>query len=75
VGLAPELKEELDTPSQALSYDAKIFVLLGVRASAPTGCSPRAFGEVGYFAKGFFMRGVLGVLAWLGGYGRLVVHM
>jgi hypothetical protein len=36
--------------------------------------SPRAFREVGYFAKGFFVRGVLEVLAWLGGHGWLVIH-
>jgi hypothetical protein len=72
VGLALEFREELDTPSYALSYDAEVFVLLGVRASTLAGYSPRAFGEVGYFAKGFFMRGALGVLAWLGCHGQLV---
>jgi hypothetical protein len=37
--------------------------------------SPRTFGKVGYFAKGFFVRGALEVLIWLGGHGRLVVHV
>jgi hypothetical protein len=73
VGLASELKEELDTPSQALPYDVETFVLLRVPTSAPAGCSPRAFGEVDYFAKDFSMWGVPRVLAWLGGRGWLVI--
>jgi hypothetical protein len=40
----------------------------GVHASAPTGCSPRVFREVGYFAKGFLVQGDLRVLVWLGGH-------
>jgi hypothetical protein len=75
VGLAPELKEELDTPSQDLPYDVEIFVLLRVRVSTPAGCSPQAIGKVDYFAKGFFVRGVPRVLAWLGSRGWLVVYM
>jgi hypothetical protein len=42
---------------------------------APTGCSPRAFQEVGYFTEGFFVRGDLGVPVRLGGLRRLVIYM
>jgi hypothetical protein len=63
-----------------------IIVLDGLRLMSFNSClidtlilvpdsSPRAFGEVDYFTKGFFMQGILRVLAWLGGHGWLIVYM
>jgi hypothetical protein len=47
--------------------------LMGTPILVPNS-SLRAFREVDYFTKGFFVQGVLGVLAWLGDHSRLVVY-
>jgi hypothetical protein len=85
-GLMPEGSGELETflvgPDRAATTFTIVldgprlmsfnFCLMGTLILVPDS-SPRAFGRVDYFAKGFFMRGVHEVLAWPGDHGRLVV--
>jgi hypothetical protein len=85
-GLVPEGLGELETFLVGSDRAATTFtiVLDGPRLMPFNSClmgtlilvpdnSPRAFGRVDYLAKGFFMRGVLEVLAWPGDHGWLVV--